>query len=336
MLMTIEEAKRRLPLNELAKRLGISARIPERDSQTVQCFWPDRHQNGDRNPSFNFYEGLTRFMCFACGAQGDGPDLIASCLGLSADEAINRFVAMAGGNPEVCRPAGKPKRLTLPSDFRKGGEDEWKKLAKLRLLNMDAVNLAVEMGVLGFGQVCNEHSWILTDKAGLLAEGRRMDGEQYAEVGSLPARKAHTLPCSKKSWPVGLLPEHSNVAAFRTILVCEGGPDLLAAYHFCLRYGVLGALPVSMLGRSVSGIHSEALKYFKGKRVRIFPHADADGGGLEAAKKWKSQIEGAGASKVDAFDFSGLVRRDGKPVNDLNDCAVIRPEDETELEGLLP
>ena len=70
-----------------------------------------------------------------------------------------------------------------------------------------------------------------------------------------------------------------------------------------------------------------------GMTVRTFPHTDADEGGRLAMEGWAAQIPNG---EADRFNFSGLRRRDGKPVNDLNDCAVIHPEDEPELADLLP
>ena len=57
------------------------------------------------------------------------------------------------------------------------------------------------------------------------------------------------------------------------------------------------------------------------------------GGGLEAMKRWAGQLP---CPEVPAFSFEGLTRRDGKPVKDLNDDAVISEADRSALEELLP
>ena len=41
-------------------------------------------------------------------------------------------------------------------------------------------------------------------------------------------------------------------------------------------------------------------------------------------------------AEIDAFDFDGLRSRDRRHVTDLNDAAVIHPEDEPHLAQLLP
>lgn len=122
--LTLEEAISRLPIATLASRLGIAGEIPDRDGKTVRCWFPDRHAGGDRHPSFNLFDGGSRFKCFACGIEGRGPDLIAATLGLSEDEAIRRFVAMAGnGSPERPQRAPKARKpLALPVDCHVGAD----------------------------------------------------------------------------------------------------------------------------------------------------------------------------------------------------------------------
>ena len=83
--------------------------------------------------------------------------------------------------------------------------------------------------------------------------------------------------------------------------------------------GKLGV--VAMLG--ISLIPEKELRHFKGKHVRIF--ADADGPGLQAEGRWWHQLEAAGA-KVDGYSFEGLLRSNGTPVKDLNDFALIDPD----------
>ncbi len=333
---TMEEAKKRLPLNKLARRLGVAAEIPDRDGQCVRCFWPNRHPNGDRNPSFNFHAGLTRYRCFACGVQGDGPDLVGQWLGLDAKEAAQRFLQMAGGDdlPLACsRPT--LRELLMPRDLWMGGDTEWKAVGALRRLDPMAISLAAAHGVLRFGTVKGFPCWIVTDESRRLAEARRMDGRPFPATDRLGERKAHTLAGSDKSWPVGLLPAHPRPHNLPRIALAEGGPDLLAAFHFCLHLDVYDTLPVALLGRNCHRLHPGALAHFQGRRVRIFPHADADGGGLKAATRWKDELYTAGALRVETFDFRGLYCRSGQTVNDLNDCADLRHEDQCELEELL-
>lgn len=333
--LTLEEAIKRLPLNALASRLAIQGEIPDRDGKSVRCFFPDRHVRGDQNPSFNFFDHLTRFKCHACGVQGRGPDLVSMALGLDPRESVVRFIAMAGGAAAPTIPAPtKRKVLALPPDATRGTGAQWRALAELRHIHPEAVALASGMGVLLFGTVHGCSSWIVTDQARKLAEARRMDGKLYPAIGRLGERKAHTLQGSSKSWPVGLLPRHSAPERFRKLAIVEGGPDLLAAYHFLLEQEAEDTLPVAILGRECRTIHPDALKLFQGRRMRIYPHADSDKGGLRAAERWSDLIQRAYRIKPDGFNFDGLLRSDDSPATDLNDCTDLRNDHKPALDGL--
>jgi len=339
MNLSIEDAKARLTLRELARSLGFVP--PERDGVAVACFWPERHANGDRKHGFNFYrddKGDERFKCFACRAQGDGIDLLAGALGLDHAEAVREFKRRAGdvspGSPNVKHHAPpEPKAVKPWPELHKGAVEELETLARLRGLDVHGLALTDGMGVLRFAQICGRDCWLVTDTSGRVAEARRMDGLPFPEFKSLPERKPHCLPGSAKGWPVGLYPEHRNPSAFRYILLVEGGPDLLAAYHFAERYKALTWLPVAMLGRSCR-ILPEALKQFVGRHVRIVPHLDLDGGGIEAAGRWADQLREAGAT-VDFYLLpEGLRRRDGQPAKDLCDFANLPERDADRITDL--
>jgi len=61
----------------------------------------------------------------------------------------------------------------------------------------------------------------------------------------------------------------------------------------------------------------------------------ADEAGHAAAIRWKAQLDSVGA-RVDAADFAGLLMADGTPAKDLNDLTRLRPEDQPQLEDLIP
>jgi hypothetical protein len=70
-----------------------------------------------------------------------------------------------------------------------------------------------------------------------------------------------------------------------------------------------------MTGASCS-IHPDALSLFRGKRVRIFGHADEPG--QTATARWAQQLRTVEA-EVDGFFFSGSLTAACSPVKDLND-----------------
>jgi hypothetical protein len=191
-------------------------------------------------------------------------------------------------------------------------------------------------------------SWCVTDDERWVLQFRRLDGQLYPKHKGDPY-KTHTIGTAK--WPVGC----AEIGRRPCVLLVEGGPDMLAAYHFLLHYGKLkNVAVVAVLGASV--ILAEAsLPFFKGKRVRIIAQNDpvkikvtkrADGTtseretcpGLDAAATWQEQLREAGAV-VEVFALGPLVEifgeqacipedcapcgKPGEPLNDLNDLALL-------------
>lgn len=359
--MNLDDAKAMLPLSVLWSSFGLPGVAPERDGQLVSCPFPAGHKNGDRKPSFNFYGGGRRFKCFACGVDGGAVDLAALALGLNEKAACQKVIELAGGRGAALptgRVAAVPAKderpkVELPT-LRRCGPETWLRAAESRAVSCESVRLAVGFDVLRFGEVCGFPSWVLTDRARRAAEARRLDRLPFPAVGKLGERKAHSLKGTDKSWPVGAgvlgraRVVESRVAgkqvqrvelpppSFRAIMLVEGGPDFLAALHFLHAFEVGDVWPVAMLGRSTGGaIHPDALELLRGRRVRVYPHADSDGGGVEAAWKWGRQLVAAGCA-VDGFSFEGLRQYGGSPVKDLNDCCLIHPDDAAKLGELLP
>ncbi len=279
----------------------------------------------DRNASLSVYDEGRKWKDHASGQGGDVCDFLAAALNVSNAVAARRLIELAGAlpataqrkvTPKACDVADRrAKRATWPV-FEQGTKAEWRALAALRGLSVEAVRLASERGLLWFTDSREGRAWIVSDSRRINAQARRMNGKPWERVKA----KAWTLPGSEAAWPVGLRESES----FLSIAVVEGGPDLLAAFHHawasdCER----DVAPVAMLGAS-NGIHPEALPLFAGKRVRLFPHADE--AGERAARRWARTLANAGAA-VDAFIPSGLNQSDGKPVKDLNDLALVSADD---------
>ena len=174
------------------------------------------------------------------------------------------------------------------------------------------LELLTQRGLLHFARVWDDGAdhpaWLVTDSTGRNAQARKLDGTAWK------CGKAKTLPGREASWPIGA-PEIGNR---RNVALCEGQPDFAAALLVAWWEGVEVA-PVCMTGAGNS-IPADALPYFTGKRVRIAVHSDE--AGLGAGKRWARQLRSVGAV-VDGFDFSGLSRADGKPVEDLADYATL-------------
>ena len=326
----LEALKRRILIPEVWQRLGFAGT----PATTCRCPWREDHK-----PSFSIHDEGRRWKDFSTDEGGDVIDFIARACGIDLAEATRRFIAMDGAPATVAtqtrpRPAPTTSELRLPA-LRSATAAELRAVAESRRIDTEAVILAHGLGTLRFGDVCGSPCWILTDDAGKIAEARRVDRKPFPPIGTLPERKPHTLRGSRKPWPVGVavLREMPEV---RTLLLVEGGPDYLAALHFANRHERWNVLPIAMLGRGAgAAIDAEALRLMAGRRVRIYPHADADGGGMISAQKWAAQLHCAGC-QVDFFEFDNLTRRDGCQVKDLNDATEISPEQESELSDILP
>ncbi|MDZ4403895.1 CHC2 zinc finger domain-containing protein [Prosthecobacter sp.] len=324
----IPALKERLLIPDVWQRLGLPGQ------PAASCRSPFRT---DKSPSFSIYDGGRRWKDFSANEGGDVIDFIATACKIDTQEATRRFLAMAGVPLAVtssCSHSMRPASLVMPL-LHRGSTTEIERVAKTRHLCPEAVSLAHCLPTLAFGDVCGFPCWILTDQARRIAEARRLDGKPFPEMDKLGERKAHTLKGSSKAWPVGAAVLR-RIPQFRAIMLVEGGPDYLAALHFAFLFERWGVLPVAMLGRSAgTQMEATALSLLAGRRVRIYPHADADGGGMTSAQIWAAQLHAKGC-QVDFFDFTGLNRRDGRPVNDLNDCSVLCAEQQPHLHDLLP
>lgn len=186
-------------------------------------------------------------------------------------------------------------------------------LAQMRGLRPITVRTAYWNGLVRFENYKWKPAWFILDRSFRVASARRMDGCLWFE-GTSNQCKALMLPGSQAKWPIGIreAQKHSK------ILLVEGAPDLLAAFQLALgRNGEFA--PVAMLSAACP-IHTDALRLFTGKRVRIYAHNDG-GTGQCAAQKWASQI--CHRATVDIFPLAPY------GIKDLNDLvrSNINPKD---------
>ena len=244
----------------------------------------------------------------------DAITLFARHYGISDSEAIKRLAAeLPSKDLYQPRPAVKPQTHKLVIPPMHYSKEEAAAVAKSRSLTPHSTEMAgVFHGTLGFASVAGFPCWLLTDGQGKVAEARRMDGQKFPAIGSLGERKIHTLRGSCKSWPLGITPPKiKRIPSNLRVLLVEGGPDYLAA---CDLLAVVHPdfLPVAMLGAG-QGIHADALPFFKGREVRIIAHPDESG--RDAAKRWRSQLVGVGASvtavQLEGGDLNDMVKLHG-------------------------
>lgn len=279
----------------------------------------------DRAPSGSVLADGRLFHDFGSGETFDAPGLLARVEELTAPDACRLFIQLAGGATAAATAGRMPERIQktqsemeLPP-IDSPTHEELRQLAALRAVSTEACAAAASRKQLFCATWSGGRCWVVTDCARRNAQLRRLDGEKFRRRDG-EAVKALTVRGACASWPVGA----SDAGEAARVILCEGGGDFLAAYHFAAIEGTLGAVqPVAMLG-AAQRLALDALPHFEGKRVRIFPHLDDAGGG--AALRWESQLRAAG---IDAhcYDLAGLTRDDGATVKDLNDLTRISADD---------
>lgn len=307
MSISIEEAKALVDVPALWRHFGFEGE----PRKSCRCPFHD-----DRSASFSVSPDGQLWHCFAGCGGGDSVTFVERAARLSQGDACRTLVEIASHSavpaspiPRRCKTPKAP--VPLPA-MREGDARQLRALADLRHVSAEAVNLASQRGLVRFGEWRGRLAWFVCDRSRRVAQARRLDGELWWPDGP----KAQTLPGGSAAWPVGL-PESEG---FALMALCEGGPDLLAAFHFAWCEDREGDVaPVAMLGAS-QRIHADALPRFRGRRVRIFRHCDP--AGHKAAREWTRQLRDTGAT-VDAFDLSGLSAVDGSPAKDLNDLTQL-------------
>ena len=312
----------RCPLPVLMNRMGYAK------FATRTCSSPFR---ADKKPSWGIFQRNDRWFWkdHGTGDSGDEIGFIVRAKELPSEHSFQKALdvwnrmADKKSKPDVVevlstqdqRPREKPDR----SGFGPGTDTQLERLCKLRQIDPLGVVLAQLHGVLVFGLLAGHEVFGVTDSSGHVLEVRRLDGKPFPSWGTLPERKSHAVKGSRKDWPVGL----AEVGTKRTILLVEGLPDLLAAFEIVVREDALDRVaPVAMLSAG-SKIGEEALPLFKGRNVRLVPHADE--AGAAAGLKWSRQLLEAGAHTVDQVTLSGAA--DGTLVKDLNDYLPVHRQE---------
>lgn len=146
-------------------------------------------------------------------------------------------------------------------------------------------------------------SWCAIDETRNCAEFRRLDNGRYPKQDGGEIKSWSTRG---KSWPLGA----ASLNGRKRVLLVEGGPDMLAAYDLIMRFKMLESVAVVCMLGAGNRMRMDALECFAGCRVRIMVDADplkddANSGkrkvpGMEAALRWQTQLQEAGAA-VECF-----------------------------------
>ncbi len=330
-----DHLKASCPMPALLRRLGLGQHAKS------SCRSPFREDN---SPSWGIFThgGSWFFKDHATGESGDEFSLLARLKGLDVNRDFPQLLTLyaeLAGQPIGSAKASLLHPLPDRRGFAVGTAAQMSKLANARPYGLEGLVWASTRGLLVFGSWHGQECYGVTDSTGRVLEIRRIDGEPFPAVPSLGVseHKSHAVRNSQKKWPLGI----QEARDYPTIALVEGIPDLLEAHYLALWEQASGhdsqdarCAPVAMLSASPS-IADEAIAHFRGKRVRIFGHADDDG--QRGSKKWAKQLHRV-AEKVELFDFDGLHKATGEPAKDLYDLRSLDPGEylKSDLWKLLP
>jgi hypothetical protein len=163
-------------------------------------------------------------------------------------------------------------------------------IAKLRGIDIDAVDLANRCGLLKGAMIDGHPSFIITE--GTFAQARKLSGEPFEKKDGSKI-KAKNLPGSE-----GAFIGRSWLYDARHVLLTEGCIGLLEGMAALLPSYVATEQPWGVLAAtSASSRFARApdlLASLAGRHVRIIP--DNDDAGRQAAMSWMTDLEAAGAT----------------------------------------
>ena len=255
----------------------------------------------DKNPSCSVFigsKGHEIAKCFKGCFCGDVYDMYARafrCDRKAAFIELNHKLGIATATFQLDRPLHErfqPAPKSAPRDERirpslslgLGDDRMVVDLSTLRCIHEGGVRLALERGLLGFGNYMGRPAWVMKDRSGLLMQARRLDGRTWFRD-----TKAITLKGSDANHLLGV----QEAAEADLLFVCEGGPDMLAAHALVhemallkaadpLRIAVTGLMGASMrprratlaglrerLTRKAAAQHIEVRNFIDGELVDI-------------------------------------------------------------------
>jgi hypothetical protein len=323
--------KSRLTVTSLLQRL-----VPGWTRETRGNSFSPLRDDG-KKPSFSIDKNDALWYDYGLAEGGDVITLYQKLTDCTKGEAIKALKEFTGtgtidASPIIRTP--KPSRLDEPKRrvhpvLSIPTEAELKIISRKRKIRIEGLRIAVQRGLLHSATLNGYNAWVLTDVTLNAYNARRLDGYPWDNLVSNP--KAWLLYGSRGDWPIGIQESES----FPIIVLCEGGPDFLAAFDHAWSWGIDRYVAPVCMSSSAPAIPDEAIPFFSGKRVQIFVHDDAQG--LNAFLRWNEELESV-ASKVDGFGFGGLLRDDGSPVTDLCDLLRVEPksrEQKLQVESLM-
>jgi hypothetical protein len=333
----------------------------------------------EKNASFGIFAQGRAFKDHANDeAKGDVIDFIRLATHCSKREAITTLLEWAGDHEPLGHrrhtgkiilpsspvavdnhPATTPEAevvtsmVDAPADALPPEENQFKHTRRIIPGSVNAIRISASRGLphyaldkLAEAGIIQTYEggeqWVLVDgpkmpHEAVTAEFRRYDRAVYGH-----GAKAHTCKGAVKGWPIALSLAMKDPS--QTIIIVEGGPDLLAAYALIEYLGRNDCVAIAILGREIMRLVPEAQRALAGRCAHIIPHRDKDASGAltsgrDAALRWATMLlEDCGATDVTWTSLEGLTRPDGQPAADL--CEALEDggieRNAGELHELLP
>jgi CHC2 zinc finger len=306
MTINFEQIRQDIGLLSYCEQRGIALR------RTGNC-WTGRcpiHQERNGN-SFVVWSDQ-RWSCFGkCSRGGDVIELERALGGGTVREAVERLAGPLGAlimpSAEQTSRMSAVKTWRWSEQLRFGSEAELQRVAHDRSINVNACQLAQARGLLRFLDTREGAAWIIKDKTGENAVARLIGGQFWAN-----GAKAKTLPECRAKRPIGIV----ESMEFPNIAIVEGGPDLLAGFHFAIECGTEDVVAPVCMTSANSEFAPGDLERLRGKAIRLFPHADEKG--CASGARWFRQLRTV-SPHVDYRSPRGIIRRNGAQAKDLND-----------------
>jgi len=188
-LTSAEEIKWRLPLVD---EFRLDGHVLRRDGARMKCCCPF---HDERTPSCSITPERGLFHCFGCGAGGSVIDYHARKRAISPAAAIRELKKRLIGSGHVIAASrqqmrrGNKEKLLIPMRLdwlEYGTHSDLSRLAKLRCLSVEGLNVAQADGILRFGNLRGMRSWIITDETHAVAQARRLDGQRWEHLRGGP------------------------------------------------------------------------------------------------------------------------------------------------------
>jgi hypothetical protein len=312
----------------------------------------------EKNASFGIFAQGRAFKDHANDeAKGDVIDFIRLATHCSKREAITTLLEWAGDHEPLGhrRHTGKiilpsspvavdnhpattpeaevvPSMVDAPADALPPEENQFKHTRRIIPGSVNAIRISASRGLphyaldklaeAGIIQTYEDgEQWVLVDGPKMPHEAVTAEFRRYDRAVYKHGAKAHTCKGFIKGWPMALSLAMKDPS--QTIIIVEGGPDLLAAYALIEHLSRHDCVAIAILGREIMRLIPEAQRALAGRCVHIIPHRDKGSAGeltsgRDAAVKWTDMfMDDCGVTDVTWSSLEGLTRPDGRPATDL-------------------